>query len=82
MTAQTPLRPGGATPAGGGTHRHCSTCKCDHDTGRCRCGHLDIFHDLPKRKTGYVRTACGWTGVEGGRPDPCDCTQFTPKETP
>jgi hypothetical protein len=44
------------------------------DVGRCTCGHLSVFHDLPKRKAGYVRTGCSWT--EGAKAEPCGCPLY------
>lgn len=41
---------------------------------RCRCGHLDVFHDLKLREAGRVRTACSWT--TGPQIDTCPCELF------
>lgn len=41
---------------------------------RCGCGHLEVFHDLPKRKAGYVRTGCSWT--TGPQLTPCGCQLY------
>ena len=54
---------------------HCPTCRCG-PIPVCLCGHLDVMHDLPKRKGGYVRTGCSVTTAAGT----CPCTTYTPVE--
>lgn len=43
---------------------------------RCRCGHLDVQHDLARDRR--TRTACSHS--EGPQGTPCGCPRFTPKE--
>lgn len=62
-------------PAPTTSPRRCET--CGHVTiphPACECGHLDVFHDLPRGKS--VRTKCEVaTGPKATR---CGCTLFTP----
>lgn len=57
---------------------HCTTCRCSPDAHRCRCGHLDVHHDLSRNRR--TRTACAWTTTADGTPAPCPCTAYTPQE--
>jgi hypothetical protein len=51
----------------------CAICRHGRGTRCAVCGCLDVFHDLPKRKAGRVRTRCNHCP---------DCTTYTPREEP
>lgn len=77
--ATTPLRPGGAAPAGGATH--CPTCRCVRREV-CTCGHVVELHDLVERRrkgvTVRVRTACSVS--TGRKATPCGCLAYAEEE--